>query len=103
MAEPFDGKTVVVTHHAPRRESVAARYAADVVSAGSASDLPDAFFDVPVLWIHGHVHNSFDYVVGNCRVITNPRGYVRDTGMPENYWFGPDLVIDLDALQEPKP
>ena len=103
LAEPFDGPTVVVTHHAPRRESVAARYAADVVSAGFAPDLPDAFFDVPCLWIHGHVHTSFDYVVGNCRVIANPRGYVRETGGPENYWFGPDLVVDLNAFKAPPP
>ena len=103
LAEPFDGPTVVVTHHAPRRESVAARYAADVISAGFASDLPDALFDVPVLWIHGHVHNSFDYAVANCRVIANPRGYVRENGATENYWFDPGLLIELDAIQEPKP
>lgn len=26
-------------------------------------------------WIHGHVHNKFNYHIGNCNVITNPRGY----------------------------
>lgn len=98
LAEPFAGPTVVVTHHAPRRESVAARYAADVVSAGFASDLPNAFFEVPVLWVHGHVHDSSDYAVGHCRVMANPRGYVSETGSPENHWFDPGLVIDINHL-----
>jgi len=28
------------------------------------------------LWLHGHVHDSFDYQVGQCRVVANPAGYV---------------------------
>jgi hypothetical protein len=27
------------------------------------------------LWVHGHVHDSFDYRVGRARVVANPRGY----------------------------
>ena len=26
------------------------------------------------LWIHGHTHDSFDYVVNGTRVVCNPRG-----------------------------
>jgi hypothetical protein len=26
------------------------------------------------LWLHGHVHDSFDYWAG-CRIVANPRGY----------------------------
>ena len=29
----------------------------------------------PVLWCHGHVHDSFDYKVGNTSVYSNPQGY----------------------------
>jgi hypothetical protein len=28
------------------------------------------------LWVHGHVHAKNDYIVGNCRVVSNPRGYI---------------------------
>jgi hypothetical protein len=26
-------------------------------------------------WFHGHMHDSIDYQVGECRVLCNPRGY----------------------------
>ena len=29
-------------------------------SAGFDSERPEEFFRVPVLWIHGHTHQSFD-------------------------------------------
>lgn len=38
LAEPFEGKTVVVTHMAPSMKSVAERYAGDLVSAAFASN-----------------------------------------------------------------
>jgi len=28
------------------------------------------------LWIHGHTHESFDYMVGDTRIVCNPRGYI---------------------------
>jgi hypothetical protein len=28
------------------------------------------------LWTHGHTHHPFDYIVGETRVICNPRGYI---------------------------
>jgi hypothetical protein len=27
------------------------------------------------LWIHGHMHDPFDYEINGTRVICNPRGY----------------------------
>jgi predicted phosphodiesterase len=75
LREPHAGPTVVVTHHAPHRGSLAQRFASDPISAGFVSELPDAFFETPDLWVHGHTHDSFDYTVINCRIVCNPRGY----------------------------
>lgn len=99
LQEPFDGPTVVVTHHAPHRDSLAPRYAADWASGAFVSELPLEFFQVPVLWVHGHTHTSFDYRVGRCRVISNPRGYMLGSRLqtPENEQFAPSLVIELPA------
>jgi len=99
LAEPFDGPTVVITHHAPHRNSVAEEYESDWVSAAYASELPAHFFNVPVLWVHGHTHVSLDYLVGNCRVFCNPRGYMEGypKAMPENASFNPGLVIDIEG------
>ncbi|MDM0085659.1 metallophosphoesterase [Variovorax sp. J31P179] len=95
LAEPFVGPTVVVTHHAPHRQSLAARYADDWCSGAFVSELPEEFFKVPVLWVHGHTHTSFDYRVGNCRVLSNPRGYLSASQPPENEQFDPALVVDV--------
>ena len=93
LEEPFDGPTVVVTHHAPHRGSLSPRYANEWSSAGFINELPAQFFKVPVLWVHGHTHNSFDYQVGNCRVVCNPRGYVAWTGKVENRDFAAGFVV----------
>ncbi|MGJ7573621.1 metallophosphoesterase [Variovorax sp. RB2P76] len=95
LAEPFDGPTVVVTHHAPHRNSLASRYQSDWLSASFVSELPRSFFDVPSLWVHGHVHASLDYEAGNCRVVCNPRGYLQHGRGLENKQFNPELVVEL--------
>lgn len=100
LAEPFDGPTVVVTHHGPHRGSLAPRFAADWVSAAFINELPRPFFDVPKLWIHGHTHASFDYRVGDCRVLCNPRGYQVGRRLePENPHFDPGLVVEIGSAE----
>ncbi|HUG26041.1 metallophosphoesterase [Piscinibacter sp.] len=95
LAEPFDGPTVVVTHHAPHRRSLAPPFADDWVSTAFVSELPDSFFEVPALWIHGHTHASFDYRVGRCRVLCNPRGYqLLHMAVPENPAFDAARVVE---------
>lgn len=95
LAIRFAGPTVVVTHHAPQRGSLAQRYADDWTSSAFVNELPEAFFDVPVLWVHGHTHQHFDYRFGSCRVVCNPRGYVNRSGRIENTEFSPGLVINV--------
>lgn len=75
LAAPYEGRTVVVTHHAPHPLSVHPRYAGDPLNAAFASDLTE-LLSLADLWLHGHVHDSFDYEVDGCRVVANPRGYV---------------------------
>lgn len=93
---PFEGPTVVVTHHGPHRGSLATEYATDWVSGPFVNELSEDFFEVPALWVHGHTHTSFGYRVRNCRVVCNPRGYMRRNGqMPENETFDPALVVEV--------
>ncbi|SDG59113.1 metallophosphoesterase [Paraburkholderia phenazinium] len=96
LAKPFAGKTIVVTHHAPHRLSLAERYADDRVSAGFINHLPTLVRSPVVLWIHGHTHTAFDYTVEGTRVVCNPRGYLdRRTGQPENPQFAWDKVVEI--------
>lgn len=91
LAQPYAGKTVVITHHLPSMQSVAERFRGDLLSAAFASDLDD-LVEQADLWIHGHTHDASDYSLGRCRVVCNPRGYPGELGTA----FRPDLVIDLD-------
>ena len=94
LDEPFDGKTVVITHMAPSMQSVVGQYAGDLVSAAYASRLDELALKAD-LWVHGHMHDSFDYRIGTCRVVTNPCGYIRRDGSAENENFNAHFVIEL--------
>ncbi|EJL77014.1 putative phosphoesterase [Variovorax sp. CF313] len=98
LVAPFAGPTMVVTHHAPHRGSLSQRHADDWASGAFVSELPESFFDVPVLWVHGHTHQQFDYRTRSCRVVCNPRGYMNWSGRIENKAFDPGLVIDVKVL-----
>lgn len=93
LAEPFAGKTVVITHHAPHPQSVHEKYQGDLLSAAFVSDLTPFLGHCP-LWVHGHVHDSFDYVMHGTRVVANPRGYPVASGS-ENGAFDPSLVVEV--------
>ncbi|MBN3762652.1 metallophosphoesterase [Burkholderia sp. Ac-20365] len=96
LAKPFAGKTIVVTHHAPHRRSLAERYADDLVSAGFVNHLPSLVREPVDLWIHGHTHTAFDYVENGTRVVCNPRGYLdRRTRALENAAFAWDKVVEI--------
>ena len=71
-------KYVVVGHHAPTPLSIHEMYKSDVwMNGGYHSDLSEFILDRPqiVLWTHGHTHHPFDYMMGDTRVVCNPRGY----------------------------
>lgn len=74
LSDDFAGPTVVVTHHGPHPQSVHSRYEGSVLNAAFVSDLTPLMGKAD-LWIHGHVHDSFDYTVNGTRVVANPRGY----------------------------
>jgi len=97
LSETHDEPTVVVTHHAPHRGSLAQRYANDPVSAAFVSDLEPMIREgQPVLWVHGHTHTSFDYRVGETQVVCNPRGYAgKPNAHPENADFSTKFVVDV--------
>jgi len=71
-------KYVVVGHHAPSRASTHPQYADQTMVNGAYNSNLDQFIlDRPQikLWTHGHTHHEFDYMIGSCRVVCNPRGY----------------------------
>lgn len=76
LGTDHDGPTVVVTHHAPSERSCLPEYRGDSDNVFYATAL-DRFVEMyaPALWLHGHIHQSRDYMIGETRVVCNPRGY----------------------------
>jgi len=71
-------KTVVVGHHAPSKASTHPRYKHEHIMNGAYSTNLDEFIldnQNIKLWTHGHTHEPFDYYIGGCRIVCNPRGY----------------------------
>ncbi|SAK91409.1 phosphoesterase [Caballeronia calidae] len=90
LRTPFDGKTVVVTHHAPHARSLDRRFGRQRYDSGFASDL-SALTKLVHLWVHGHVHHSCDYKLKRCRVVCNPAGVERRP----NPDFNPTFVVEV--------
>ena len=94
LADNQDKKVVVITHHAPSFKSISEGFKGSALNGAYANtgleDLMEIF--KPLVWIHGHTHNTFDYNIGDTRIICNPRGYV---GNGENPRFNPELVIQI--------
>jgi predicted phosphodiesterase len=95
LSKPFEGKTVVLTHHAPTHSSVAEHFQGNEHNYMFCSDL-DAIFHYQdfVLWAHGHMHNSAFYKLADKWVLNNPRG----TPSYPNDQFDVRFVIDLDNM-----
>ena len=73
-----DKKIVVVGHHSPSFQSCAEQYKNDtLMNGGYHSELSEFILDRPQikLWTHGHTHVPFDYMLGDTRIVCNPRGY----------------------------
>jgi Icc-related predicted phosphoesterase len=81
-------KVVVVSHHAPSYQSIHEIYKGNPLNDCYASDLSDFILDHPKikLWCHGHVHNPHDYMIGDTRVMCNPRGYESKTYSEDSGW-----------------
>lgn len=97
LAEPFDGPTVVVSHHSPSPRSIHPRFAESILNPCFVSDAEWLLDGRATLWIHGHSHDSFDYAVSGTRVVCNPRGYTKGPSV-ENQLFDPGLVVDLRSM-----
>jgi predicted phosphodiesterase len=107
LSKPFEGKTVVITHHAPHPLSVHRRFVGDPLNGCFVSDLTPLLFQAD-FWLHGHCHDSFDYQVGGCRVVSNPTGYIQngaeiqklgDMGIAvfENSAWNSTMLIDISS------
>lgn len=93
-------KTVLVTHHGISPGSIHPKWAGQASNGGFISDLESLILAAPpMLCIHGHSHDSFDYRIGTekqgTRVVTNPRGVGNADGTQENNDFNSFYCLTL--------
>lgn len=89
----IDGPLVVVTHHLPSGRSINRRFFNNYLNAAYASNLDDLVeLSGAAIWVHGHTHTSTDYMIGDTRVICNPRGYYPND---LNEAFDPNLIVEI--------
>ena len=90
-------KVWVLTHHSPSYQSIHPKYRTERINGSYASDLDDLILDHQNIkyFSHGHTHSSFDYFIGDCRVICNPRGYYGHNTSGLNLDFDPNFEIEI--------
>ena len=97
LQENKDKKCVIVGHHSPSHLSIHESYSHDtLMNGGYHSDLSEFILDHPQikLWTHGHTHHPFDYMIGDTRIVCNPRGYESD-GYSENSGWNPNILLEI--------
>lgn len=99
LEKPFDGKTIVMTHHAPSGKSINRKYLGSEMNHLYSSNL-DRLIEAfqPDLWVHGHCHSTNEYEIGKTKIRSNPRGYVgygKGPGNCENNDFKIDYIVDF--------
>ena len=83
---------VVITHHAPSPRCIQPWFAKSRLNPGFASDLDSVIARYqPPLWIHRHMHDRVDELLGETRVVCNPGGYSRVEGQESD----PAFVVEV--------
>lgn len=90
-------KAVVFTHHSPTMQSCTGAYPAGPLDyAYYNTRMDDLIMEYgPALWVHGHSHHPIDFMMGETRMCSNPRGYSRDPHGHEGLGFNDQLVIQV--------
>jgi hypothetical protein len=97
LEEHRDKPFVVITHHAPSFQSVNEKYKHDTtMNGGYASELSEFILDHDNIkvWVHGHMHDPVDYMIGETRILSNPRGYVGHEDLSQ---YNPNFTFELEG------
>ncbi len=92
LAQPFSGKTVVVTHHAPSMWSW--NDAAHALKKlAYCNELKPLLHEYEIaVWFHGHIHSPADYRIAGARILCNPRGYFGKKVVPG---FDQNRIVEI--------
>jgi len=87
------GRSIVITHHQPTFKSTPMEYRTVPSNIFYYCNMEKLIKErKPLMWVHGHTHGSFNYILGKTHVVCNPLGYV---GRQVNAEFIPNMMIDV--------
>ena len=76
LNEKTDKKNIIMSHFLPSFQSVAEPFRGKTSNFVFATELDFLMHMHQIdFWLHGHTHSSLDYLIGDTRVVCNPRGY----------------------------
>ncbi|MGH1446994.1 MAG: metallophosphoesterase [Cognatishimia sp.] len=91
FAEPFNGETTVITHHAPHRNALSTERSYGPCYASNLEDMIMEF--QPTRWLYGHTHHRIEFKIGNTDLRNMSVGYPSQHQPIETLdWF----VLDLN-------
>lgn len=67
-------KRVVISHFAPHPRTVAEQFQGSPLNPYFTVDM-ERYMGWEGLWLYGHTHSSCDMMIGDTRLVANPRGY----------------------------
>jgi hypothetical protein len=94
LSTPFNGKTVVMTHHMPSYRLCHPRFGNECNGGfASNSDVILSSDNAPDIWIHGHTHDTIDKKLWDVNIVCNPAGYRGEWSSEYNkFLLGPKFV-----------
>jgi len=96
LAKPFNGRTVVVTHHGPSIQCH------DYLIYGGPDPISVSFWsrierlltsERVTLWVYGHTHSNLRFEENGVPVVCNQRGYLEAPAIAEK--FDPVFTVDV--------
>lgn len=77
VVESMAKHIIVVTHHLPTRQAVAAKHLGSSINSAFATELGGFIAHSRIdYWIYGHSHTNIDTAVGSTKLVCNQLGYV---------------------------
>jgi predicted phosphodiesterase len=89
-------KSIIITHHSPLFESVEGSRIEALARSAYTSDMIQLIEEYqPAYWIHGHIHKTMEYKIGETTIIQNGLGYPQTANPACNPDFNPEYILEV--------
>lgn len=83
-------KRVVISHFAPSPQTIAPQFEGSLINPYFTCNM-EKYMGWKGMWLFGHTHSSHDIMIGDTRVVANPKGY----GNENAGGYNPQLILEI--------